>query len=154
MDDLQTSPASAIHLRDAFANVGALVAGRRLFDVAQGWVAATGWVPVFVVTHSIPDGWPRDDAPFTFVTEGVEKAIAQVGAVAGNKIGAVVSANMAQQCLSAGPLDEIVVDLVPVLLGEDVSFFDNLGGGPIELEGRQVIEGTGVTHLSYRVKPR
>ena len=109
---------------------------------------------MFVVTHSIPGGWPRDDAPFTFVTGGVEKAIAEAKAVAGDKIGAVVSANIAQQCLTDGLLDEIVVDLVPVLLGEGIRFFDNLEGGPIELEGPQVIEGTGVTHLSYRVKPR
>lgn len=73
-----TSAASAAHLREALANNGALVCGRRLFDVANGWGGnhPTG-VPVFVVTHTVPHGWPRDEAPFTFVTEGVENAVAQ-----------------------------------------------------------------------------
>jgi dihydrofolate reductase len=64
-----TSAASADHLRDMLARVGALICGRRLFDVAKGWGGAhpTG-VPVFVVTHTVPGGWPREDAPFTFLT--------------------------------------------------------------------------------------
>jgi dihydrofolate reductase len=78
------SEASAAHLGDTLANVGALVCGRRLFDVANGWGGnhPTG-APVFVVTHTIPEGWPRDGAPFTFITEGsVEHAVAQAKVVA------------------------------------------------------------------------
>jgi dihydrofolate reductase len=107
---------------------------------------------VFVVTHQVPAGWPRDDAPFTFVTEGVASAVAQASAVAGDKVVAVASANIAQQCLNAGLLDAVSVNLVPVLLGAGIRFFDHLGGTPIQLEDPQVIEGTGVTHLYYRVK--
>ncbi|HEX8034428.1 MAG TPA: dihydrofolate reductase family protein, partial [Ktedonobacterales bacterium] len=121
--------------------------------VANGWGGNhPAGVPVFVVTHSVPDGWPRDDAPFTFVTEGVESAVAQAKAVAGDKITSVASANIAQQCLNAGLLDEIAVDLVPVLLGKGIRFFDHLTTAPVELEGPQVIEGTRVTHLRYRVR--
>jgi len=148
-----TSEASAAYLRDALANVGALVCGRRLFDHTGGWGGnhPTG-APVFVVTHSVPDGWPREDAPFTFVTEGVESAVARAKAVAGDKIVSVASATIAQQCLNAGLLDEVVVDLVPVLLGDGIRFFDNLTSAPTELNGPRVIEGTGVTHLYYRVR--
>jgi len=65
------SEASAKHLRDGLTNVGALVCGRRLFNHTGGWGGNHPMgVPVFVVTHSVPDGWPREDAPFTFVTEG------------------------------------------------------------------------------------
>lgn len=149
----RTSAASAAVLREALANAGALVCGRRLFDHTQGWGGRHPMgVPVFVVTHSVPDGWLREDAPFTFVTEGIEHAVARARAVAGDKRVAIASANIVQQCLNAGLLDEIQVDLIPVLLGEGIPFFANLSIAPVKLEGPQVIEGTGVTHLCYRVK--
>lgn len=148
-----TTEASAAHLRNALANVGALVCGRRLFDLAGGWGGSHPMgVPVFVVTHTVPDGWPRADAPFTFVTDGLESAIAQAKATAGAKIVAVASPTVAQQCLNAGLLDEISVSLVPVLLGAGIRFFDNLAGAPVALEDPRVIEGAGVTHLTYHVR--
>ena len=104
-----------------------------------------------MVTHTVPDGWPRDDAPFTFVTDGIESAVAKARAIAGQGLVAIASANIAQQCLNAGLLDEIVVNVVPVLLGDEIRFFDNLTATPVELDSPRVIEGTGVTHLSYRV---
>jgi dihydrofolate reductase len=147
------SEASAAYLREALAGIGALIAGRRLFDHTGGWGGSHPLgVPVFVVTHTVPEGWPRDDAPFTFVTGGVESAVAQAKAVADDRIVAVASPNIAQQCLDAGLLDGIGVDLVPVLLGAGIRFFDNLGRPPMALEGPRVVEGTGVTHLHYRVK--
>jgi len=108
-------------------------------------------VPVFVVTHEEPADWPHPDAPFTFVTDGIESAVAQAKAAAGDKIVAVASPTIAQQCLNAGLLDGIQVDLVPVLLGSGIRFFDNLDA-TIELTGPGVVEGDGVTHLSYRVQ--
>ncbi len=150
-----TSEASARHLREGLANVGALLCGRRLFDHTGGWGGShpTG-VPVFVVTHSVPDGWPREDAPFTFVTDGIERALEHAKATAGEKMVAVASPNIAQQLLNLGLLDEIQVDLVPVLLGKGIRFFDNLSGTPVALETPKVTEGIGVTHLNYRVKSR
>ncbi len=148
----RTSEASAGHLRDALTSVGALISGRRLFDITGGWNGNHPMgVPVFVVSHAVPDGWPRRDARFTFVTDGVQSAVARAKAAAGARAVAVASANVAQQCLKAGLVDEIRVDLVPVLLGEGIRFFDNLGGNPVKLAGPAVIEGTGVTHLYYRV---
>nr|BFE86220.1 hypothetical protein GCM10020093_088210 [Planobispora longispora] len=89
--------------------------------------------------------------PFTFVTDGVESAVTQAKEVAGDGwIG--VGSKIASQCLNAGLLDEIRVDLVPVLLGGGVPFFEGLTCAPVELEGPRVIEGTGVTHLYYTVK--
>ena len=147
------SEASAAHLRQAFDSVGALVCGRRLFDHTQGWGGSHPvGAPIFVVTHSVPEDWPHPDAPLTFVTDGLESAIAQAKAVAGGKIVAIASANIAQQCLDAGLLDEIVVSLVPVLLGEGIPFFTNLKSAPVRLDGPTVVEGTGVTHLTYRVR--
>jgi dihydrofolate reductase len=106
-----------------------------------------------VVTHTVPEGWPRDDAPFTFVTDGIESAIEQAKALAGDKVVGVNGGTIASQCLDAGLLDEVWVDLVPVLLGGGVRFFDQLQGAPFELEGPvSVVEGSDVTHLRYRVR--
>jgi dihydrofolate reductase len=108
-------------------------------------------VPTFVVTHTVLQEWVYEGSPFTFVTDGVESAVERAKAVADDKTVAVGAASIAQQCIRAGLLDEIHLDLVPVLLGGGVSLFDHLGGGPIDLERTRVIEGAGVTHLTFRV---
>ena len=150
---LQLSAVSAEHWRGLVASTGAIVVGRRLFDSTGGWGGNHPiGVPLVVVTHSVPDGWPREDAPFTFVSEGIEAAIEQAKALAGGKVVGVNGGTIARQCLDAGLLDEIWVDLVPVLLGGGTPFFEQLGTAPVPLEGPvSVQEGTAVTHLRYRV---
>ena len=108
-------------------------------------------VPVFVVTHTVPREWNYEGSPFTFVTDGLESAVEQARAVAGDKDVGVIGASLVQQCIRAGLLDEIHIDLVPVLLGDGIRLFDHLGTEPIELESTRVIEGAGVTHLTFRV---
>ena len=108
-------------------------------------------VPVFVVSHTIPQEWVYEGSPFRFVTDGLESALEQAKAIAGDKDVGVVGASLVQQCIRAGLLDEIHVDVVPVLLGGGVRLFDHLGTEPIELESTRVIEGAGVTHLTFRV---
>jgi dihydrofolate reductase len=85
------------------------------------------------------------------VTDGLESALEKAKAAAGDKDVGVVGASIVQQCIRAGLLDEIHLDLVPVLLGDGVRLFDHLGTGSIELESPRVIEGAGVTHLTFRV---
>jgi dihydrofolate reductase len=150
----RTSAASAEHIRNIVDTVGVLVVGRRLFDLTSGWGGNHPFgVPVVVVTHTVPEGWPRQDAPFTFVTEGIESAIERSKALAGDKAVGVNGGTIARQCLNAGLLDEIWVELVPVLLGGGTPFFDQLKGAPVELEGpTSVVEGIDVTHLRYRVR--
>lgn len=145
---------SAEHVRGIFENTGALVCGRKLFDSMGGWGGEHPMgVPTVVVTHSAPDGWPREGGPFTFVTDGIESAVEQAKALAGDKAVGVNGGTIARQCLDAGLLDEIWVDLVPVLLGGGTAFFDELQVAPVELEGPiSVVEGTDVTHLRYRVR--
>jgi dihydrofolate reductase len=146
------SPQSANLLRKAHGKMGAFVTGRRTFDIANGWGGRPPLgVPTFVVTHTVSQEWVYEGSPFTFVTDGVERAVEQAKAAAGGKDVAVGAASIAQQCIKAGLLDEIHVDLVPVLLGGGVRLFDHLGGGPIELEHTEVVEGAGVTHLTFRV---
>ena len=83
--------------------------------------------------------------------DGLESALEQAKAVAGDKDVGVVGASLVQQCIRAGVLDEIHVDLVPILLGDGVRLLDHLETEPIELEIMRVIEGAGVTHLTFRV---
>ncbi len=149
---IKVSPQSAELLREAHSKMGAFVTGRRTFDITNGWGGRPPLgVPTFVVTHTVPQEWVYAGSPFTFVTDGVESAVEQARAVAGNKDVAVGAASIVQQCIRAGLLDEIHVDLGPVLLGGGIRLFDHLGTEPIELESERVIEGAGVTHLTFRV---
>jgi dihydrofolate reductase len=151
---MRMTPVSAEHFRSLMDMTGALVVGRRLFDSTGGWGGNHPLgVPVVVLTHSVPDGWPREGAPFTFVTDGIGRAVEQAKELAGDKVVGVNGGMIARQCLDAGLLDEIWVDLVPVLLGGGTPFFDELERAPVELEGPvSVTEGTDVTHLRYRVR--
>ena len=108
-------------------------------------------VPIVVLTHHVPQEWIKEGSPFTFVTDGIESAIAKAKAIAGEKNVGIGSATTLQQCLNAGLLDEIHIDLAPVLLGGGLRLFEYLGTAPVPLEQLAVIEGTGVTHLKYRV---
>ena len=146
------SPQSAELLREAHSKMGGFVTGRRTFDIANAWGGRHPVdVPVFVVTHTVSQDWVYEGSPFTFVTDGVESAVEQAKAVAGDKNVGVGTASIAQQCIRAGLLDEIQIHLAPVLLGGGVRLFDHLGTEPIELESTRVIDTPGVTHLSFRV---
>jgi dihydrofolate reductase len=148
----KVSAQTAEFLRETRITTGALVTGRRTFDLTNGWGGRHPLdVPVFVVSHTAPQGWVYEGSPFTFVTDGLESALEQAKEVAGEKDVGMVGASLVQQCIRAGVLDEIHVDLVPVLLGDGVRLLDHLGTEPIELESTRVIEGAGVTHLTYRV---
>jgi dihydrofolate reductase len=153
---LGMTPESAAHFRGLVDNTGALVVGRKLFDSTSAWGGRHPMDrPVVVVTHSVPEGWPRDDAPFTFVTDGIERAVEQAKALAGDRVVGVNGGTIASQCLNAGLLDEVWVDLVPVLLGGGTPFFDQLKATPVELEGPvPVVQGSELTHLRYRVRHR
>lgn len=136
-------------LQQASQVTGALVTGRKLFDQTHGWGGKHPLdVPIVVVTHSIPQGWEKP--PYTFVTDGVPAAIARAREIAGEKSVAVASASITQQCLNAGLLDEIHIDLIPVLLGHGIRLFDQLNAEHrLELIAAKPMRN--VTHLTYRV---
>lgn len=146
------SRASADYLREAWGCIGAMVTGRRDFDVSRAWGGQSLLgVPMFIVTHRVAHEWVKEGSPFTFVTEGVERAIELARRAAGDKDIAVSGTQIVQQCLRAGLMDEINIDLAPILLGAGIRLFDHLGPNPIHLEYIRVIEGTGVSHLRFRV---
>jgi dihydrofolate reductase len=148
----KVSPASAEHLRALWSELGAVITGRRTFEVADGWGGNHAWGPAFVLTHDIPDGWPRPGSSVHFVTDGIESAVRQARAAAGGKSVAVHGADTIQQLLNAGLLDEMQIDIAAVLLGSGVRLFDHLAGMPAFLGDPKVVAGVGVTHLRYPVR--
>ena len=134
------------------AEAGAFLTGRRTFEVAGGWDGQHPWgVPAFVVTHQVPDGWPRPGSTVHFVTDGIETAVARARSAAGPNSVFVHGAKTIQECLNAGLLDEIQIDVAAVLLGAGVRLFDRLASTPVVLGNPTVVAGVGVTHLRYPV---
>jgi len=139
-------------IRDAGRAAGVLVSARRTFDIANAWGGRHPMgVPVVVVTHSPPQEWlGREGSPFTFVTDGVVSAIAKAREIAGDKDVVVGAPSVTQQCLRLGLLDEIHIDLVPLLLGRGVRLFEQIEA-PMELLVTAVSGTPHVTHLTYRL---
>jgi len=148
----RVSRPSADHLHGLISELGAMLTGRRTFDAAHGWGGNHAFGPAFVLTHHIPDGWPRPNSNVRFITDGIESAVNQAKKAAAGKSVGVHGADTIQQCLNAGLLDEIHVDIAAVLLGSGVRLFDHLAGTPIILGNPTVITGIGVTHLRYAVR--
>ncbi|TFV80232.1 dihydrofolate reductase [Blastococcus sp. CT_GayMR20] len=148
----RTTQATADFLRSFAPGIATSVIGRRLFDITNGWngVPANG-EHVFVVTHEPPVDWEyRDTAPFTFVTDGVRGAIEQARAFAGDRDVSVTAGDVGGQALRAGLIDQVVLNLVPAVLGTGRPFFGTGGiAEPLRFEDPVVVQGKRVTHLVY-----
>jgi dihydrofolate reductase len=144
------------YMRDVVDHIGAFVIGRRMFDLTDGWGGRHPFdKPVVVVTHAVPEDWiaAHPDAPFSFVTDRLASAIEQARAIAGDRNVVVTPGTITSQCLELGLLDEVTIDLVPVLLGSGVPFFEQLKAAPILFDGPSlVVEGERVTHLRYTIR--
>jgi len=159
-----TTNADSEVLEESVARTGAVLMGRRMFSGGAGpWEDDSnrdGWwgddppfhVPVFVLTHHARETVTKQGGTsYTFVADGIEAALEQARAAAGDKdVSVAGGADVIQQCLSAGLVDEFQVHVAPLLLGDGVQLFDRLSVQP-ELEGTRVIGSPGVTHLSYRI---
>jgi len=143
-------------LQESIERTGAVVMGRRAYDMAEGDL--TGYefqVPIFVLTHAPSDTVPKgqnDQLSVTFVTNGLESAIEQAKAAAGDKdITVVGGASTAQQLLNAGLADELEIGIIPVLLGDGLRFFEHLEGLQSELELIEILESPTRTDLRFRI---
>jgi dihydrofolate reductase len=144
--------ASAEVLRYLTEDTGALIAGRHLFDIADGWNDKhPAGAPVVVVTHRPPadagERWPT-----TSFVDGVEAGIDRAKQIAGGKNINIASANVTQQALALGLVDEVCVSLVPVLYGEGIPYFSKLDGGHLLLDDPIVVQGRRALHLRYPVR--
>jgi dihydrofolate reductase len=143
------------YMSTAVSRLGAIIAGRTTYDDAIGGWGADGPTgparcPLFVVTHEPPAEVPADGV-YSFVTDGIESALEQARAVAGDRDVAIMGgANLGQQYLAAGLVDEIGIHLAPVLLGGGTLLFEHLDG-QTQLEPIEVIDTPDATHLRYRI---
>jgi dihydrofolate reductase len=148
------SAASAMFFDEEVAGRdGANIAGRRTYDIANAWEGQgpLPGVPLFVLTHQVPETVPEGGPPYTFVTDGIERAVELAKEAAGSKDVSLMGASLVQQSLRAGLLEEMTIHLVPVVLGGGVRLLDGLEPGTIEFELVRVVDAPGVTHLTYRV---
>ncbi|SDK36267.1 dihydrofolate reductase family protein [Sediminibacillus albus] len=137
----------------AAEKTGAMIVGRRTYDIVKGWGESHPLknVPVFVLTHSLPDEHPEGSTPFTFITDGIEQAVKQAKRAAGTKDVSVGTASVAQQCIQAGLLEALDLHIAPVLLGKGVRLFDHIGQDTVRLKSTEVLEGKGVVHVKYDI---
>jgi dihydrofolate reductase len=135
------------------ATTGAVIMGRRTFEVGVGLWGDDGTfrLPCFVVTHRPAERLVKGTTSFTFVTDGLEAALQRARAVAGQRDVNVMGATAIQQFLIEGLLDELQINLIPVLLGSGTRLFERFSGTPLELDRTRVVETPSVTHLTYRV---
>ena len=143
-------------LTEGVAGTGAVIAGRRTYSTSLPWWGADGptgdaRLPVFVVTHQAPSDAPQDGV-YTFVTDGIEEALRRAKEAAGDKNVTIMGgADLGQQYLRAGLIDELSIHLVPVLLGGGTRMFENFGEEQVKLDPVEVTPTTAATHLRLRV---
>ena len=140
----------------AIAETGAVIMGRRTFGMGDSDAFVGNYefqVPIFVVTHHPPAVPPRQDEhlTFTFVTDGVESAIEQAKAAAGDKVVQVGGPGVIQQLLGVGLVDVLSLDVMPVVLGEGLRLLENLDPERLRLEKREIREVGARTTLAFRV---
>jgi dihydrofolate reductase len=149
------TPASAACWQTWTESLGVIVCGRTLFDVVDGWGGRHPLnVPVVVLTHRVPQEWVRShpDAPFEFVTHGVAAAVARAQEIAGDRTVAVTAGTIAAQCLQLELLDEVALDLVPVVMGGGRPFFPGLAAEDVVFGDPDLcVTSDRVTHLRMPV---
>jgi dihydrofolate reductase len=147
------SAVSAAFFDEGVGRVGAVISGRHTYDISDAWGGSgpLPGVPLFVLTHRVPEAVPAGDPPYTFVTDGIERAVEQARTAAGGKDVALMGATIVQQSLRVGLLDELVISLVPVVLGRGARPLEGLEPGSVQLDLVRVVDAPGVTHLTYRV---
>lgn len=141
---------------DLRRTTGAMLTGRRLYDITHGWEGTHpfGAIPTFVVSRDLPETIPTGETPFTFVRDGIASAVAQAKEAAGGKdIYVIGGAKTIRRLLDAGLADELRIDLIPLLLGGGIRLFDQLRRKPINLEQVRTTSSNAVTHVRYRVLP-
>jgi dihydrofolate reductase len=144
--------ANAEMMRESSAAIGAVILGKRTFDIGVGlWEDTPFPVPSFVLTHEPRADRIEKSGTFVFVTDGIASALAKAQAAAGGRNIVLMGAETSNQYLKAGVVDEIHVTVVPVLLGRGARLFDDIGTEPVELVYTMAQESGGVTHLRLQV---
>ena len=140
-------------VQQMIAESGAMVSGRRTWDITNGWGGSHPFpgMGIVLLTHNPPETIPQGDSEIRVVTSGIEEAVAVAQELAGERTVSFAGASAGKQALAAGLVDEILVNVAPILLGGGVRMFDVFDGDSIRLEPIATIPGPHVTHLRYRV---
>lgn len=145
--------ASAPMLQELMSGCGAIVAGRRLFDLTDGWGDNhPAGAPVVVVTHRPPPEAAAERFPRTSFTGSVEEAIARAKEIAGDRFVTIASADVIQQALALRLVDEVCISVVPVVFGAGVRYFGEFVGEHVLLDDPVVVQGKRALHLRYPVR--
>ena len=137
-------------LVDEESGAGALLTGRRTAEQAGHWGGDVHGAPIFVLSHRPPGPEVADYPLVTYVTDGIESAMAQAKAAAGDRYVNVHGAYTSQRAIEAGVLDELQIHVIPVLFGGGRRLFEELPSR-VELEIMRVIDTLEATHIRYRV---
>jgi dihydrofolate reductase len=140
-------------LAETFANVGAMLTGRRTFDTINGWGGThpVRGIPVVILTHNPPATWPKGKSEFFFVREGIRSGVARAKALAGDKRVAIGGASVAQQALHASLVDEIYLHIAPIVLGTGKRLFEQVGPHSIQLKHLDTLDTADAQHVRYEV---
>ncbi len=150
---LTVSRASYDYTRPYWDGIGVTITGRHVFDLTDGWdgVPPSGIDHVIVVTHrGRPEGW-HPEAPFHFV-DGIEAAVARAQQLAGDRVVEVAAGDVGGQALAAGLVDEVRMDVVPVVFGSGKRYFGSVDAQHLLDDADEAIQGNRVLHLRYRVR--
>jgi dihydrofolate reductase len=143
---------------EVITSIGAVIAGRRSYDVGRRKgqraearkVYGGAWTgPVFVLTHQAPDA--PEDPTITFLSGDIKEAVATALRGADGRNVLVIGANVAQQCINEGLIDEILVHLAPLLLGDGVRLYGRPGAAPVDLETTRITQSGQLANLRFRV---
>ncbi|MFC5820130.1 dihydrofolate reductase family protein [Nonomuraea harbinensis] len=148
----KVSRASADYVRKMWRSIGVIVIGRRLFDLTNGWEGSppTGDHVVVVSHRPKPEGW-HPEASYHFVTD-VTAAIAKAQELAGERTISLNAGDVGGQILAAGLVDEVAIDVVPVVFGSGRRYFGGIGGQHLLEQPHLVVQGDGVLHLKFKVR--
>lgn len=140
---------------EMFHNAGAMLTGRRTYEIANGWNGThpVNSIPVVIMTHTPPTDAPKGKSQLVFVTDGIERAVAKAKELANGKEVGIGSASVAQQALRAGLVDELYLHVAPILLGEGVRLFEHLGKEAIRLRKLSSVDAEDAIHLRFEVFP-
>ncbi|MGO9803163.1 MAG: dihydrofolate reductase family protein [Steroidobacteraceae bacterium] len=138
---------------EMFERAGAMLTGRRTYEIAHGWNGThpVNSIPIVILTHRPPDNPPQGKSPLVFVTDGIESAVARARELAGDRDVGIGGASVAQQALRARLVDELYLHIAPILLGAGIRLFEHLGDHAIQLRRISSVEAPHATHVRFQL---
>ncbi len=138
---------------EMYKKAGAMLTGRKTYEIANGWNGThpVNGIPIIILTHNPPKDVPKGKSTILFVTDGIISAVSKAKELAKERYVGIGSASVAQQALRAGLVDEIYLHIAPILIGDGVKLFENIGDEAIQLRKMGSIDAEGMIHSRYEI---